>query len=374
VSFRLGGSDGVAVEARKWAWALGELGFEVRRVAGAIEDDGRLDDTVIPGLAIDSTGINQPAIEDKDVAAALDGADLVIVDNLCSLPLNIEAAHAVARVAATHRGRVLFRHHDLPWQRRHLADLSTDFPPRIDGALHATINLRSRRELEARSYAGATTIHNFFDLDPAPGDRAATRAAFGFTDDAFVVLQPSRAIERKNVPGAVRLAGHLDRIMANRDVQLWIAGPAEDGYTDTLERIVEKSTVPVTIGRAPRVADAYAACDLVAFPSTWEGFGNPVIESIAARRACAAFPYPVLAEILAAGVRSFSTEQPDVLTRFLAEPDARRETYFDVNLRRARISFSLSDLPATIEHSFANHGWLSWCAGDGELAMVSPRW
>ena len=51
MSFRLGGADGVAVEARKWAWALGELGFEVRRVAGAIEDDGQPDDVVLPGLA-----------------------------------------------------------------------------------------------------------------------------------------------------------------------------------------------------------------------------------------------------------------------------------------------------------------------------------
>ena len=33
LSYRLGGSDGVAVEARKWEWALQELGFRVRRVA-----------------------------------------------------------------------------------------------------------------------------------------------------------------------------------------------------------------------------------------------------------------------------------------------------------------------------------------------------
>ena len=137
----------------------------------------------------------------------------MIVDNLCSLPLNVDAAHAVARVAARHRGRVLFRHHDLPWQRRHLAHLGAELPPRVDGALHATINLRSRRELEARGYAGATTVHNFFDLDPPPGDRAATRAQFGFADDDFVLLQPSRAIERKNVPGAVRFAAHLARVM-----------------------------------------------------------------------------------------------------------------------------------------------------------------
>jgi hypothetical protein len=30
LSYRLGGADGVAVEARKWEWALRELGFEVR--------------------------------------------------------------------------------------------------------------------------------------------------------------------------------------------------------------------------------------------------------------------------------------------------------------------------------------------------------
>ena len=352
VSFRLGGADGVAVEAHKWAWALGELGYDVRRVAGAIEDDGQPNDIVLPGLAMDAADVDPAAI-----TTALDGADLVIVENLCSLPLNVDAAHAVTRAVSEHHGRVLLRHHDLPWQRRHLAHLATELPPHVKRALHATINLRSRRELEARGFTGATTVHNYFDLDPPPGDRAATRAQFGFGDDEFVVLQPSRAIERKNVPGAVRLASYLGRRAAERPVHLWIAGPAEDGYADTLARVIERSDVPVTVGRTARVADAYAACDLVVFPSTWEGFGNPVIESIAARRACAAFPYPVLAEIVAAGVRCFSTEQPDVLARFLAEPEPRRETYFDVNLRRARLSFSLTDLPAAIEQAFVAHGW-----------------
>ena len=270
-----------------------------------------------------------------------------------------QEADAVARAANEHHGHVVFRHHDLPWQRRHLAHLATELPPRLDGALHATINLRSRRELEARGFAGATTVHNFFALDPAPGDRAATRAQFGFADDELVVLQPSRAIERKNVPGAVRFAAYLARRMPDRPVHLWIAGPAEDGYADTFARIVERSDVPVTIGRADQVANAYAACDVVVFPSTWEGFGNPVIESIAARRACAAFPYPVLSEIVAAGVRCFSTEEPDVVVRFLAETEQRRETYFDVNLRRARLSYSLTDLPVAIEHAFNAHGWSS---------------
>src|SRR3954463_4093267 len=41
VSFRLGGADGVAVEARKGAWALGELGFQGRRGGGGGGGEGR---------------------------------------------------------------------------------------------------------------------------------------------------------------------------------------------------------------------------------------------------------------------------------------------------------------------------------------------
>jgi glycosyltransferase involved in cell wall biosynthesis len=356
VSFRLGGNDGVSVEACKWSAALASLGFTTRRVAGAIEDSGQSDDVILPGLAIDAT---EP-VDQRALASALDGADLVIIDNLCSLPLNVEAARATAKVVAEHRGRICFRHHDLPWQRRTMHDLEHEFPPRVDGALHATINLRSRRELSARGYDHATTIHNYFDLDPAPGNRTATRAMHDFTDYDFVCLQPARAIERKNVPGGLRFAQELQRLLAPRNVTYWLSGPAEDGYAPVLERLLERTAVPVTMGRAPTAADAYAACDLVVYPSTWEGFGNPIIESIAARKACAAHPYPVLSEILAAGVRVFSTERVDAVARFLAEPATTQAQYFDVNAHRAQLSFSLDALPGAIDDAFRAMGWTAW--------------
>jgi glycosyltransferase involved in cell wall biosynthesis len=356
ITFRLGGDDGVSVEARKWEWALHQLGFATRRVAGAIEDAGEPGDIVIPSLAIDA---DEP-VEEEAIARAVEGTDLLIVDNMCSLPLNAAAARAVTAVAARHRGRVILRHHDLPWQRRRLASFEAEFPPRIDGALHATVNLRSRRELEARGYKGTVTVHNYFDLDPPPGARDATRTSFGFADDEFVCFQPARAIERKNVPGGLRFAQRLHELAPDLTLRYWLSGPAEDGYAPTLERLIKRATVPVTLGRADRACDAYAAADLVVFPSTWEGFGNPVIESIAARRACIAFPYPVLAEITAAGVRVFSTERPEQLTQFLAEPETVREQYFDVNVHRARLSFAIADLPSAIDDAFAAHGWLSW--------------
>lgn len=353
ISFRLGGDDGVAVETRKWAWALGELGFDVRRVAGRIEGPGQPDDAALPGLAIDATEAPTRA----DVAAALDGSDLVVVENLCSLPLNPKASRTVARVLSNRRGRVVFRHHDLPWQRRSLTDLEGEFPPRIEGALHATVNLRSRRELHARRYDGVFTIRNRFDFDAPLGDRAATRARLGFAGDDVVVFQPARAIERKNVPGGVRFTNTLARRLPERAVRFWLSGPAEEGYDPILARVLERAAVPVTTGRAGDAADAYAACDVVAFPSTWEGFGNPVLESVWARRPLAVFAYPVLGEIVSTGLKVFDIADVDGVARFLRTPDER---LLEVNLRRARSAFSLCDLPAAVEEAFIEHGWESW--------------
>src|SRR5688500_10514475 len=186
LSYRLGGTDGVSVEASKWGWALGELGFTVRRVAGAIagaEHEGR--DIVLPWLERDAHEPPAPA----ELEAALAGAVLVVVANLCSLPLNAGAARAAADVLdRMPETRVVFHHHDLPWQREQFADV-TDLPPRRRGSWHVTINERSCRELAARGIE-AEVIRNTFDVDAPPGAREPTRDLFGFAPDEIVVLQP----------------------------------------------------------------------------------------------------------------------------------------------------------------------------------------
>ena len=47
----------------------------------------------------------------------------------------------------------------------------------------------------------------------------------------------------------------------------------------------------------------------------------------------------------------------DALTQFLRAPD---EALLDVNVRRARLSFSLDGLPAAIDESFGAMGWRAW--------------
>ena len=323
VSFRLGGGDGVAVEAAKWGAALDTLGWDVRTVAG----DGPVD-VVLPGLAMDA--VEPPTRAEVDDALA--PADLVIVENLCSLPLNPAAAAVVAGACA---GRpALLHHHDLPWQRPHLAHLPP--PPDDPSWAHVTINELSRKELAARR-VDATTIYNRFDPDPPPGDRVGTRSTLGVAVGEALLLQPTRALARKNVGGAIALAEAVGGTY-------WLLGPAEDGYGPALERLVAEARCRVLLG-APAgctIADAYAACDAVLLPSTWEGFGNPSVESATHRRPLAVGRYPVAAELAAFGFRWFDAADPAPLAAWLRRPDAQLLAH---NHGVAAAHFDVADLP-----------------------------
>jgi len=351
LSYRLGGTDGVSVEAGKWDRALRTLGFTTRRVAGQLCDEPRPDDVALPGIAI---GAPDGAVETHRLATALDGADLVVAENICSLPINPHASYAASDVLAHHRGRVVFHHHDLPWQRAELA-ATRGLPPDLPGALHVVVNDRSREELAARGIT-AHTIRNTFDFDAPTGDRDAARAELGLAADELVVLQPTRAIPRKNVPGGLRFAEALAGFVPDRPVVYWLTGPAEDGYDRALAQAMAATTLRVVHGRAGRTVDAYAAADVVVFPSTWEGFGNPVIESVVARRPLAVHRYPVLDEILA-GVRVFSVDDPAEVAAWLGAPD---HAVLDANREIARRDFSLADLPGRLHAAFTTNGWTSW--------------
>jgi mannosylglucosylglycerate synthase len=327
VSFRLGGGDGVSVEAAKWADAFAALGWRVTTVAGS----GPVD-LVLPGLSIDAP---EPptSIEIRD---ALAPADLVVVENLCSLPLNPPAA-ALTAAACAERPAIL-HHHDLPWQRPHLARLP---PPPDDAAwAHVTINELTRRELAERGIR-ATTVYNTFDPSPPGGDRAGTRAALDVAADRPLLLQPTRALPRKNVAGGLALADAVSGIY-------WLLGPPEDGFGPELERLMATSRCPVRRGHVAghgAMADAYAACDAVVLPSTWEGFGNPSVESATHRRPLAIGPYPVGRELRAFGFRWFDAVHPDgadALGRFLDSPDT---SLIEHNHAVAATHFNLADLP-----------------------------
>lgn len=335
VSFRLGLTDGVSVIASRWASLVAELGFRVVTVAG----EGPVD-RVVPGLELGATAPPARAA----VTAALVDADVVVVENLLTIPMNLPASRVVARVL---RGRpALLHHHDPPWQRAHYRHV-TELPPDDAAWRHVTINELTRRELAARGIA-ATTIYNVVAADPAPGDRAGMRRRLGVADDELLLAHPVRAIPRKNIPGAMELAARLGGTY-------WLLGQAEDGYGQTLDRLLATAEGRVVQRGAPTIADIYAAADLVLFPSTWEGFGNPPIEAAIHRRATVVGDYAVAAELRALGFRWFAVDDLAGIRAFLRSPD---QDLLDHNQKLVQTHFSFATVGARLRALFASAGWL----------------
>ena len=156
-----------------------------------------------------------------------------------------------------------------------------------------------------------------------------------------LLLQPTRALPRKNIAGAIALAETVGGTY-------WLLGPAEDGFGPELERLVARARCAVVLG-VPEggcsMADAYAACDAVLLPSTWEGFGNPSVESATHRRPLAVGSYPVAAELAAFGFRWFDASDPGPLAQWLRRPDLDLLAH---NHRVAADHFNLADLPARL--------------------------
>lgn len=328
-SYRLGMRDGVSVEAAKWSWALARLGFSVRTVAG----EGPAD-LVLPGLALDA---RSPTPDRGTLATAFGGAEVVVVENLCSLPLNPAAGTAVAAALA---GRpAVLHHHDLALERPSLAHLGP--PPNDPAWLHVCASEAARRRLGDHGIE-ATLLRNAFDTRPPLGERGRTRARLGVGPRERLVLQPTRAIPRKGVPDGLHLAERLG-------ATYWLTGAVEEGYDGELAALLGAArtrTIHAAAGDGPQaMADAYAACDLVVLPSSLEGFGNPAVEAAAHRRPVAVGGYPVADELRALGFSWLDLEDHAGIEGFLARPD---RALLEANAALAGEHCNLDHLPSRL--------------------------
>ena len=306
VSFRLGGTDGVSVVAASWARALTAMGFDVLTVAG----EGPVDRTVA-GLAIGAAA--PPPI--GEVEDALADADVVVVENLLTIPMNLPASRVVAGALA---GRpAVLHHHDPPWQRPHYAHVE-ELPVDDPAWRHVTINELTRRELAGRGIT-ATTIYNGFETALELRERAVAREAVGVAPDELLFVHPVRAIPRKGIERALTVCEQVG-------ASYWLTGPAEDGYDAELDALLDAAArrgVRVLRGTRP-YGDVYGAADAVLFPSSWEGFGNPPIEAAVHGLPAVVGDYPVADELRALGFDWVGVDDLDELRRRLDDPHDRR--------------------------------------------------
>jgi glycosyltransferase involved in cell wall biosynthesis len=113
-------------------------------------------------------------------------------------------------------------------------------------------------------------------------------------EDDFLILQPTRIVQRKGIENSIELVRQLDdprcRLAITHD-----SGDEGDAYPDRVRNYAKLLGVPV-IFAAPWIADrrgtgpdgkrqytiwdAYQQADLVSYPSTYEGFGNAFLEAV----------------------------------------------------------------------------------------------
>ncbi|NOX45169.1 MAG: glycosyltransferase family 4 protein [Caldiserica bacterium] len=352
--FRYGMLDGVSLEMGKWARALGRLGHEVVIIAG--EDPTGMA-RIVPELSIPhaeaicrnavvalrdyAPGGLREAIEREAgrIAGGLarllerEGVELLIVENLWSLPFNPAASLGVLGAVEALSLPVIAHHHDFWWERDVYSPtcaeiealLAGHFPPPYPRAVHVVINSLARAELRRRRGMEATVVPNVIDLD-APwgvdGFNADLREALGLSPDDIVFLQATRVVPRKGIELAIELVHRFQEEVLpslripgkGRRAVLLLPNLIEDReYHGKLVRRagelgVEALFVPDRFGPERRVErgrkiyslwDAYAVADFVTYPSLYEGFGNQFLEAVAARLPLAVFEYPVFAADIA---------------------------------------------------------------------------
>lgn len=366
VGTRFAGLDGVSLETAKLATILRNAGHEVVFFAGEI-GSGFEPAVEIPEAHFATTENQeleracfgatrrtpQTSTELRRRAAVLLGAlrqfvadysvDVVMPQNALTIPMQLPLGLAITELLLETGMAAVAHHHDFVWERERFYPnavpdvLSAAFPPRAPGLVHLVINSLAQEELARRTGLVSDVLPNVmpFEDAPEPGDAAGFRRHAGVAADEVLLLQPTRIVPRKAIEDAIQLAQRL-----SRPASVVVSHQGTDEgveYRERLDDLAARLSVPfrvVGVGNEgePSLADAYAAADLVTYPSRVEGFGNALIEAMYYRAPLLVNRYPVYQQDLApTGIRAIEMDgavTADVVAeaeRWLADPEVAHE-------------------------------------------------
>jgi glycosyltransferase involved in cell wall biosynthesis len=351
VGTRLAGVDGVTFEAAKWETVLLGLGHEVRLCAGEL-DALRSNARLIPAMHFahpPAARVTEAAFDPGSDPDAVRGEierlagqliaplhdwlaahrlEALVIENAWAIPMHLPLGVALRRLVEETRIPTIAHHHDYWWERERFATsvvpeiLETAFPPDLPSVRHASINSIAATQLRKRRGIESVVVPNVFDFgQPLPRHsrrvRNQMRRELGMGDTGLLVVQPTRVVPRKGIELAIELVGRL----GDPDSVLLITSPAGDEgleYLVQLERMAQRAGVRlqyaadrfepdhegIPIGPAHTLGEAYAAADLITYPSLYEGFGNALIEAVFHGRPVVVNRYPVyVADIAPLGMQ-----------------------------------------------------------------------
>jgi len=331
VSTRFAGQDGVSLESAKWAEVL----WEDRHVSFwySGESDRNPDIShVVPEAYFgfsENQWINERIWkgEQRDrfvterIRALADylkstlyrfvekfDIDIIVPQNCLAIPMHVPLGIALTEFLSETRMPAIAHHHDFYWERTRFSVncipeyLDMSFPPKLGNMRDVVINQEAQEQLALRKGSASLVIPNVFDFEnpPEPVDDYASdvREELGLNEDDFFILQPTRVVPRKGIEQAIKLVS----LLKDPRCKLVISHEAGDEgyeYLGMLEQLAKEEGVDMRIV-ADRVGevrqrdsegrkvytlwDLYHHADFVTYPSTYEGFGNALLEAIYFRK------------------------------------------------------------------------------------------
>ena len=377
---RIGGTDGVALEAEKWIRVLRSMGHRVYTIAGQFQDRSPdpLTETHCPEMSFSSpesflsqkkaffypeTNAHQLIDEIRNNSAVIRdrltewsdqcALDLIISENASSLPSHLEMGYAIRQVLHKTRIPAITHDHDFAWDRgdRYRSSqprinefVEEIFPLRSGRVIHAVINSNAATLLKERYDCDAEVVPNVMDFTRPYGIRNSGNASLpgklGVGQGDILLLQATRILRRKGIDTAIRLVHELH----DPKVKLVITGNYPDdagsAYYQELANLVHElglkeqvrfahdlfNPLPTTRNLKKSLfspADAYAYATACTYFSRHEGFGNEFVEAILARRPVFVNNYePVfMPEIGSKGFRTVMIEHGDLTGEAVEEID-----------------------------------------------------
>lgn len=191
-------------------------------------------------------------------------------------------------------------------------------------------------------------VENGVEVERFAGlDRARARAALGLPPTATIVGLLGRICEQKGVDDFVEVAGRLRG--RHPDARFVVFGGVEDDrlYDALCARIAALglSDVFSFVGYVTDVQHVYAALDIVAVPSRWEGFPLVVAEAMAASRAVVATTVGAIPEMVPDGEAALLVppREParfaEALQTLLVDPARRQQLANAGHSRAAALSW-----------------------------------
>jgi len=395
ISTRFHGTDGVTLEAKKWAHILGGLGHQSFWLAGLLDTPPESSHEVplayfnhprVAELQSKLFGVRTRSRATTDEIQTLKNElkdqlgefierfklEVLIPQNILAIPMHVPLGLAVTEVIAETGLPAIAHHHDFAWERERFVlsavndYLRAAFPGALPGVEHVVINSMAQKEMARRCSRSAAIIPNVLDFEtPPPGldnYNRDLRQEIGLTDLDWLILQPTRVVARKGIEHAIELVRRLDDPRA----KLVISHPAGDegsAYIQMLRERIEESKIDVRF-IADRVGemrgktadgkkiytlfDVYPHADLVTYPSHYEGFGNAFLEAIYFRKPILVNTYAVYARDLGplgfkcVEMNQLVTNQTLALTRQLLTDRTLREEWAEINYQLGLKYFSYS--------------------------------